>query len=229
MRKHNLVDRMSCDSCSTKEDLITCTVCEIQLCDSCFNKCMGNYIAKDGTIHDNSHVDPVTPYKFYILLNLEESKTKMLNIYGMDDFVYAVRKSGYINFKIFNQNKDLSERCSEFGLICKQTEFIPVMREFLDSLNYPEDFIDNIVKDLYNSSKEYKSINILFYRHGGHKLESEDITHLKSPLIAWRGSSKIAQNYDWEKQIRDDAKLFKIDRGNLVGNYTRTVEIYQVI
>lgn len=229
MKRLNPVDKMFCDSCSTKEDLITCSVCKLELCDCCFNKCMGNYISKNGIIHDNTHINPVTPFRLYIHLNLEDSKMESLNIYGMDHFVYAVRKSGYLSFRIFDQNKILTKHSNDGELFCKQTEFIPIIREFLDSLNYPEDFIDNIVKDLYNSSKEYKSITIFFFLEGGHILESDNINHLESPIIAWEGSSDVIGCSRTEECLKANIKQFKLDKKKITGNYTRTVEIYQIV
>lgn len=207
---------MACNFCSLVyvEKYLICQLCGIKLCDNCFNKTINTLITDDGIIHDSSHSNITTnlteekiyqPSKLYISFTLKDPLKCIFTIDNLKDFKNIVSSSKYLTYKIYN----LDRREKGIDLFCKQTDCILLIREFLDSLNYPEDFINCILKDLLNDIKEYKFVNISF-SFSNYNLKSEDsVFHLKYPLLFWKGYYTISSKEINNSILSDIIKTFK--------------------
>ena len=187
---------MSCDLCSVElsESIPPCSICKKCVCDKCYNKTIDNYVALDGTIHDNSHFlmeDEIKdPINVYISFNLKEITKCVFGIEGVDNFSSRASNNSHFNYKIFVRKK---EYIVFDVLICRQVNLILLIREFLDSLNYPEQLIDTFLKDLLRMTRGYNYIMISFCESPYNLFSTDKVKHYTDILLLWEGFTEFIE------------------------------------
>lgn len=184
---------MFCDLCSLEllENDLPCPTCKKIVCDKCYNKTIGTYVTLDGTLHDNSHFldDIKESINLYISFNLKEIPKCLFSIKEIDNFS-AIASNNYLNYKIYL--KKIKYIVYDV-LICRQVNLIPIIREFFDSLNYPEQLIDIFLRDLLKTTKNYNIIIISFCKSPYNLFSMAEVKHYSDILLLWEGFTEFME------------------------------------
>jgi hypothetical protein len=102
----------------------------------------------------------------------------------------------------------------EINITCRRSDFTILITELLESLDYPESIVKNIILDLLASCSYFKMITFRCIRSPYNVTSSHPFNHIKGALIIWSGDLQEQEVHNEEETIsrlRNMTKLLKED------------------